>query len=175
MNKKIYIVVLLIFATTAGFAQTVSKSDISFKIKNLGFNVGGTFGGLQADIKFKPNDLEGSFIEASVLSNTVNTDNESRDKHLKSEDYFDVIKYPKITLKSVSFKRKSGSNYTGNFNVTIRDKTKLIEVPFTYMESGNTAQLKGNFMILRTDFGIGGKNLILSNEANVSVEAEISK
>ncbi|WP_426583437.1 YceI family protein [Mucilaginibacter sp. R-33] len=175
MNKKIYIVVLLIFATTAGFAQTVSKSDISFKIKNLGFNVGGTFGGLQADIKFKPNDLEGSFIEASVLSNTVNTDNESRDKHLKSEDYFDVIKYPKITLKSVSFKRKSGSNYTGNFNVTIRDKTKLIEVPFTYTESGNTAQLKGNFMILRTDFGIGGKNLILSNEANVSVEAEISK
>ena len=175
MNKKIYIVVLLIFATTAGFAQTVSKSDISFKIKNLGFNVGGTFGGLQADIKFKPNDLEGSFIEASVLSNTVNTDNESRDRHLKSEDYFDVIKYPKITLKSVSFKRKSGSNYTGNFNVTIRDKTKLIEVPFTYTESGNTAQLKGNFMILRTDFGIGGKNLILSNEANVSVEAEISK
>lgn len=175
MNKKIYIVVLLIFATTAGFAQTVSKSDISFKIKNLGFNVGGTFGGLQADIKFKPNDLEGSSIEASVLSNTVNTDNESRDKHLKSEDYFDVIKYPKITLKSVSFKRKSGSNYTGNFNVTIRDRTKLIEVPFTYTESGNTAQLKGNFMILRTDFGIGGKNLILSNEANVSVEAEISK
>ncbi|MET3501420.1 polyisoprenoid-binding protein YceI [Mucilaginibacter rubeus] len=175
MNKKIYIVVLLIFATTAGFAQTVSKSDISFKIKNLGFNVGGTFGGLQADIKFKPNDLEGSSIEASVLSNTVNTDNESRDRHLKSEDYFDVIKYPKITLKSVSFKRKSGSNYTGNFNVTIRDKTKLIEVPFTYTESGNTAQLKGNFMILRTDFGIGGKNLILSNEANVSVEAEISK
>ncbi|QEM06976.1 YceI family protein [Mucilaginibacter rubeus] len=175
MNKKIYIVVLLIFATAAGFAQTVSKSDISFKIKNLGFNVGGTFGGLQADIKFKPNDLEGSSIEASVLSNTVNTDNESRDKHLKSEDYFDVIKYPKITLKSVSFKRKSGSNYIGNFNVTIRDKTKLIEVPFTYTESGNTAQLKGSFMILRTDFGIGGKNLILSNEANVSVEAEISK
>ncbi|QTE35514.1 YceI family protein [Mucilaginibacter gossypii] len=175
MNKKIYIVVLLIFATAAGFAQTVSKSDISFKIKNLGFNVGGTFGGLQADIKFKPNDLEGSSIEASVLSNTVNTDNESRDKHLKSEDYFDVIKYPKITLKSVSFKRKSGSNYIGNFNVTIRDKTKLIEVPFTYTESGNTAQLKGSFMISRTDFGIGGKNLILSNEANVSVEAEISK
>lgn len=175
MNKKIYIAALLILAATTSFAQTVSKSDISFKIKNLGFNVGGTFGGLQADIKFKPNDLEGSSIEASVLSNTVNTDNESRDKHLKSEDYFDVIKYPKITLKSVSFKRKSGSNYTGNFNVTIRDKTKLIEVPFTYTESGNTAQLKGNFMILRTDFGIGGKNLILSNEANVSVEAEISK
>lgn len=175
MIKKIYIAALLIFAVTAAFAQTVTKSDVSFKIKNLGFNVSGTYSGLQADIKFKPDDLAGSSIEASVLSNTVNTDNESRDKHLKSEDYFDVIKYPKITLKSVSFKRKSGNNYTGNFNVTIRDKTKLIEIPFTYTETGNTAQLKGSFMILRTDFGIGGKNLILSNEANVSVEAEISK
>jgi len=175
MVKKIYIAVLLIFAVTAGFAQTVTKSDISFKIRNLGFNVGGTFSGLQADIKFKPNDLAGSSIEASVASSTVNSDNESRDNHLKSEDYFDVAKYPKITMKSVSFKHKNGSNYTGSFNVTIRDKTKLVEMPFTYTESGNTAQLKGNFMILRTDFGIGGKNLILSNEANVSVEAEISK
>ncbi|WPU98991.1 YceI family protein [Mucilaginibacter sp. cycad4] len=175
MIKKIYIAALLIFAATAGFAQTVTKSDISFKIKNLGFNVAGTFSGLQADIRFKPNDLAGSSIEASVASSTVNSDNESRDNHLKSEDYFDVAKYPKITMKSVSFKRKSGSNYTGNFNVTIRDKTKLIEIPFTYTESGNAAQLKGSFMILRTDFGIGGKNLILSNEANVLVEAEISK
>ncbi|MDB5149659.1 MAG: polyisoprenoid-binding protein [Mucilaginibacter sp.] len=175
MIKKIYITVLLIFAATASFSQTVTKSDISFKIKNLGFNVAGTFGGLQADIKFKPTDLAGSSIEASVASNTVNSDNESRDNHLKSEDYFDVAKYPKIIIKSVSFKRKNGSNYTGSFNVTIRDKTKLIEIPFTYTESGNTAQLKGSFMILRTDFGIGGKNLILSNEANVSVEAEINK
>jgi polyisoprenoid-binding protein YceI len=175
MMKKIYIAALLILAAITGFAQTVTKSDVSFKIKNLGFNVGGTFGGFQADIKFKPNDLAGSFIEASVASSTVNSDNESRDNHLKSEDYFDVAKYPKIMMKSVSFKRKSGSNYTGNFNVTIRDKTKLIEIPFTYVETGNTAQLKGSFLILRTDFGIGGKNLILSNEANVSVEAEISK
>jgi polyisoprenoid-binding protein YceI len=175
MIRKFYIAALLIFATTAGFAQTVTKSGVNFKIKNLGFNVEGTFNGLQADIKFKPNDLASSSIEASVASNTVSTDNESRDTHLKSDDYFGVEKFPKIIMKSVSFKRKSGSNYTGNFNVTIRDKTKLIEIPFTYVETGNTAQLKGSFVILRTDFGIGGKNLILSNEANVSVEAEISK
>ena len=175
MIRKIYIIALLTFFTTAGFAQSVTKSTIGFKIKNLGFNVEGTFSGLQADIKFKPADLAGSSIEASVASNTVNTGSDGRDNHLKNEDYFDVAKYPKITFKSVAFKRKSGSNYTGSFNVTIKDKTKLIEIPFTYDESGNTARLKGSFMILRTDFGIGGKNLILSNEANVTVEVEISK
>jgi polyisoprenoid-binding protein YceI len=175
MIKKLLTLAFLSFFTIAAFAQAVTKSDVSFKIKNLGFNVAGTFSGFQSDIKFKPNDLAGSSIEASVASNTVNTDSEGRDNHLKSEDYFDVAKYPRITLKSVSFKHKSGGNYTGSFNVTIRDKTKLIEIPFTYTEAGNTAQLKGDFMILRTDFGIGGKNLILSNEANVSVSVEINK
>lgn len=176
MTRKLFSITILFFLATNAFAQSkVTRSAVTFKIKNLGFNVDGSFGGFNADINFKPTSLATSSIEASVASNTVNTDNESRDNHLKSEDYFDVAKYPKIILKSVSFKHKSGSNYTGSFNVTIKDKTKLIEIPFTYIEAGNTATFKGDFQVLRTDFGIGGKNVILSNEANVSIETEISK
>jgi polyisoprenoid-binding protein YceI len=176
MSRKLFTIAILFFLAANTFAQSkVTRSAVTFKIKNLGFNVEGSFGGLSADINFKPANLATSSIEASVASNTVNTDNESRDNHLKSEDYFDVAKYPKIILKSVSFKRKSGSNYTGSFNVTIKDKTKLIEIPFTYIEAGNTATFKGDFQVLRTDFGIGGKNVILSNEANVSIETEITK
>ncbi len=176
MIKRIYTIAVLAFLAVNTFAQTkVTKSAITFKIKNLGFNVGGAFTGFNADIKFTPANLATSTIEASVASNTVNTDSEGRDNHLKSDDYFDVAKYPKITVKSVSFKHKSGNNYTGSFNVTIKDKTKLIEIPFTYVESGSTATFKGDFQVLRTDFGIGSKNIILSNEANVSIEAEISK
>jgi len=176
MTRKLFSIAILFFLATGAFAQSkVTRSAVTFKIKNLGFNVEGSFGGFNADINFKPASLATSSIEASVASNTVNTDNESRDNHLKSEDYFDVAKYPKIILKSVSFKHKSGSNYTGSFNVTIKDKTKLIEIPFTYIEAGNTATFKGDFQVLRTDFGIGGKNVILSNEANVSIETEISK
>jgi polyisoprenoid-binding protein YceI len=78
-------------------------------------------------------------------------------------------------LKSVSFKHKNGGNYTGNFNVTIKDKTKLVEVPFTYTETGNTAVFNGSFKVNRSDFGIGGKNMILSDEATITVNTEISK
>ena len=176
MTRKLFAIAILFFLAVNTFAQSkVTRSSVTFKIKNLGFNVSGTFSGFNADINFKPANLAGSSIEASVASNTVNTDSESRDNHLKSEDYFDVAKYPKIILKSVSFKHKSGSNYTGSFNVTIKDKTKLIEIPFTYIEAGNAATFKGDFQVLRTDFGIGSKNVILSNEANVSIETEISK
>ncbi|HEY9195609.1 MAG TPA: YceI family protein [Mucilaginibacter sp.] len=174
--KKIFSVTILAFLAFYSFAQSkVVSSEVTFKIKNLGFNVGGSFSGLNADINFKPAALAASSIEASVASNTVNTDNESRDNHLKSEDYFDAAKYPRITVKSVSFKHKSGNNYTGVFNVTIKDKTKPVEIPFTYTETGNTATFKGDFQVLRTDFGVGGKNVILSNEANVSVAIGVSK
>jgi polyisoprenoid-binding protein YceI len=45
----------------------------------------------------------------------------------------------------------------GVFNVTIKDKTKSVDVPFTYIAKGATAQFKGSFKIQRTDFGIGSK------------------
>jgi len=178
MMKKIYIAAVLAFLVINSFAQvktTVTKSAISFKIKNMGISCSGVFNGLQADVQFKPADLTGSSITASVETATVNTDNEMRDKHLKSADYFDVATYPKITLKSVSFKHKSGDNYTGSFNVTIKDKTKLIEVPFTYTETGNTAVLNGSFKVNRRDFGVGGNSMVLADEATVTVNTEISK
>jgi len=177
--KKHY-AILLLFLTFAPIAfaqvrQTITKSSVTFKIKNLGINTGGNLSGLKGDIKFDPAHLDGSTIETSIDANTINTDNESRDHHLKSDSYFDVEKYPAITMKSVSFKHNSGNNYTGIFNLTIKDKTKLIEVPFTYTESGNTASFKGTFEIHRTDYGVGGKSMIMSNEVNISINVDTSK
>ena len=176
MMKKIYIAAILAFLVTSGFAQvktTVTKSAISFKIKNMGISCTGTFSGLQADVQFKPADLAASNITATVETATVNSDNDMRDTHLKSADYFDIATYPKITLKSVSFKHKSGDNYTGSFNVTIKDKTKLIEVPFTYTEKGNAAVFNGSFKINRRDFNLGGNSMVLADEATVTVNTEI--
>lgn len=178
MIRKIYITLICTVLVSAGFAQvksTITKSVVTFKIKNLGINTSGTFGGLQASIQFKPEDLAASSIEASVETATVNSDNSMRDEHLKKEDYFDVAKYPKIIFKSVSFKHKSGNNYIGSFNVTIKDKTKLVDVPFTYAETGNTAVFDGSFKIQRSDFGVGGKSMVLSNDATVTINTEVSK
>ena len=168
----------VILTANIGFSQsksTINKSKISFKIKNLGINTGGTIGGLQANIQFNPADLAASSVEASVETKTINTDNDSRDEHLRSDDFFGVARYPKITLKSVSFKHNGGKNYTGTFNLTIKDKTKQIDVPFTYVDEGNNVVIKGNFKIDRLDFGIGGNSMILGNEVSISVEAEVGK
>ena len=176
--RKLFLLFSVLSISCNIFAQeknAVSHSLISFKIKNMGINTGGTIAGLAADIQFKPTDLATSTINATVETNTINTDNDGRDEHLKSADFFDVTHFPKISLKSVSFKHKSGINYTGEFNLEIRGKTKLVELPFTYIDNGTNETFKGSLKINRLDFGVGGSSLILSDEVLVSIEVEKSK
>jgi len=176
--KKLFATLIIILMTNAGFPQaknTVIHTSITFEVKNMGINTSGTIGGLQADIQFNPLDLSASKIEASVDVNTINTDNDSRDEHLKGGDFFDVMHYPKITLRSLSFKHKNGANYTGIFDLSIKGKTKQVEIPFTYNEKGTDLTFNGSFKINRIDFGVGENSLILSNEITINIKAETSK
>ena len=176
--RKYFLLIILFFGAGYAFAQTkltVTKSTITFQVKNLGVNTSGSFSGLKSDIRFDPTHLENSFIEASVDANTINTDNDSRDEHLRSEDFFDAVKYPKITIKSVSFKRRNGNNYTGTFNLTIKDKTNKVELPFTYIETGNAAIFKGSFKIQRSDYGIGSRLSVMSNDVSIFIEVATSQ
>lgn len=176
--KRIFAPIILLFLTAGALAQvktTVTKSKITFQIKNLGINTGGSIAGLQTSILFDPAHLNTSIIEAIADVNTINTDNDTRDEHLKSDSYFDAAKYPRITIKSVSIKHKSGNNYTGTFNLTIKDKTNPVEIPFTYTETGNNAVFKGSLKIKRTDYGVGDKSLIMSNDVTVLIEVDTTK
>ncbi|MDB5118288.1 MAG: hypothetical protein JWQ79_3780 [Mucilaginibacter sp.] len=178
MKRIVTLIIPLLILVTVAFAQTktvINKANIKFQIKNLGINTGGDINGLQATIQFDPAKLDGSTIDATLDANSVNTDNDLRDKHLRSDEFFDVEKYPKITIKSASFKHKSGDNYTGQFNLTIKDKTKAFEIPFTYTTTGNTAVFKGNFKLNRLDFGVGGKSFVMADDVFITIEVEAAK
>ncbi len=175
MIKKNLLLLLVVFITASGFdlqKNTIARSAISFQVKNLGINTTGSIGGLQADIHFDPSALSSSAIEASVDANTINTGNSGRDDHLKSADFFDVTHYPKINIKSVSLKHKSGNKYTGQFNLTIKGKTKTVEVPFTCTSNGSRTAFKGSFKMNRLDFGIGESSVVLANDVTVDIDVE---
>ena len=163
--KKFSIFLTALVVTAFGFKaeNTVTRSAITFQIKNVGITTTGTIGGLQANIQFSPSNLGSSSVEASVDVNTINTDNSSRDDHLKSDDFF------------VSFRHKSGNNYTGQFNLIIKGKSKLIDIPFSYVEKNTTMEFKGAFKINRLDFGVGENSMVLSNDVNINLDAEIVK
>jgi polyisoprenoid-binding protein YceI len=173
--KKLVLYVLLLCFTTYTYAQakhTVAQATVSYEIKNMGFKTTGTIAGFKANILFDKEHLSTSSIEASVDTRTINSEDDMRDAHLKKEEYFDVDHYNTINMQSVSFKAKNASNYIGEFNVTIKGKTKLVELPFTYVVSGSKAVFKGSFKINRLDFAIGDKSMVLSNEVTVNLNVE---
>jgi polyisoprenoid-binding protein YceI len=167
---------IFLFSSSVLVAQTtVSHSLISFKIKNLGIYAHGTLGGLQAKVVFNPADLAAAHIEAACDVSAITTDNSLRDDHIKSDEFLDLAHYPKISIKSISITHKTANKYTGKFNLTIKDKTLPVEIPFTVDQKGSLLIFNGSFTINRRDFGVGGNSLVLSDEIAISIEGEFQQ
>jgi polyisoprenoid-binding protein YceI len=178
MNKKYLSLLSLLFLVNCAIAQikyTATKSTVTFQIKNLGFNTSGNIDGIKADILFDVANPANSTINAVANVNSLNTGNDAKDEHLKSADFFDVATYPGITIKSTAIKHKSGNNYVGQFNVTIKNKTQSLPIPFTYTDNGSTATFNGVLKLKRSDFGIGGSSLVLSDDVTATIIVEANK
>src|ERR1043166_6080387 len=127
---KILIVLTPFFFLADTGSWKVKSSAITFKIKNAGLTVDGSFTGLEADIRFDPLKPETANIKASVDAKSINTGNDMRNGHLKKEEYFSVDKFPKITLQSVKIEKTGPITYNGAFNLTMKGVTKPVLIPF---------------------------------------------
>ena len=174
---KFLLLLSFLLFSSAAFCQTNWKptvATVSFKIKNAGFTVNGSFKGFSGELLFDPNALSSSSLHASVSAATINTDNNSRDNHLKSDDYFDAAAYPIIDVKSGNLYKKD-NGFAGIFNVTIKNKTKQVEIPFTFTSNEATAIFEGSFEIDRRDFGVGGNSIIMGDNVTISIIVNAKK
>ncbi|NJL14859.1 MAG: YceI family protein [Microscillaceae bacterium] len=149
-------------------------AKVTFKIKNAGFNVDGSFSGISANILFEAGQLAQSSIEASIKANTINTGITARDNHLRRSDYFYVEKYPLIKVNSQKI-IKQGNQYLGYFNLSIREVSKSIEIPFTFSQSGDQAVFSGSFTLNRRDYNVGGWSMVLGNEVQIFLQIPVEK
>jgi len=175
--KHIIGALFLLFFSTLVLAQEYKPNDqgsaIEFVIKNLGFNTKGSFTGLDGKIMFDPANPARDSFDVSIDAASVNTDNTTRDDHLKKASYFDVEKYPRIRMvaESIAGVDKSG-HYTFSGKLTIRDKTRGISFPFVAISSGDDYIFKGSFTINRRDFDVGGSSPLANNlTVNLTVYA----
>ncbi len=176
--KQLCIVVLALLAGVPAWPQTdwqVASAAVSFKIKNAGIGTQGGFSGFGGKILFDPDALETSRLEASVDAKTIDTGIGLRDNHLRKEEYFHADKYPKITMKSVRIVRAGGNAFTGTFQLTIKAVTRKVDIPFTFVQSGNGARLKGDFIIDRRAYGVGRNHFTLSDNATISIDLRLAK
>ena len=108
-------------------------SGLNFAVSHLVISeTSGNFKSIEGTVESKTADFQGASINFTADVNTVNTENEMRDKHLKSDDFFNAEKYPKMTFKSTSFKKISGNKYLLTGELTIRDVTKKVSFEVKY-------------------------------------------
>lgn len=171
-----YILSFLLFtglhANAQNYTPTDTGSKVHFVIKNFGINTGGDFTGLKGEIIFLPDSLNGCKFDVSVAASTVDTDNGLRDKNLAGNEYFDAAKFPLIRLVSTKITKTNKTAdgfYYFSGNLTIKGVTKSISFPFQAKKINDNYLFTGAFKIERTDFGVGEKNIVLSNDVAVSL------
>ena len=177
--------ILLLFficLTSTMYAQKYTPVDegskVHFTIKNFGIKTGGQLSGLKGDVYFFTTDLSACRFNVAVDASTIDTDNESRDSHLKKAEYFDVEQYPEITITSTKIdktnKTESGYYYfTGT--LSLHGVTKPIAFPFHVEKVNDSYLFTGEFQINRLDYNVGSSSAVLSDMVNVSLSVMTKK
>jgi len=150
------------------YAPIDDRSNISFTIRNFGISIEGTFSGLRGTIEFEPHaPSKANKIALSVDASTIETGITLRNNHLKKEDFFHVERYPNLAFTSNDI-TKQGDKWIATGRLSIKGKTREVNIPFDAIVSGNELRLSGEFKVNRKDFGVGGSPIGMSDEVTVT-------
>lgn len=164
----------------ATYKIDAAHSEIGFKIKHLVIStVSGSFSKFDATMESNAPDFTDASISFEADVDSVTTNNEQRDGHLKSDDFFNAEQFPKITFKSTSIQKKGDNEYILHGDLTIRDVTKNIALN---VEHGGSVidpwgQSKEGFeltgKISRKEFGLKWNALTEAGGAVVSDDVRL--
>ena len=172
-------ILLLTFLVTALFGQTIDtdKSYIKFKVRNMGIrDVSGTIADMQGTVIFDSAQLDSSIFDVTVNVNTIVTKSKKRDEHLLNEDFFETDKWPSIYFKSKSIKQHN-DGFLMIGDLTIKDVTKEVQVPFIINENDKTIIYSGGETVNRLDYNVGVdySNFKIGYEITVEVVCVVNK
>jgi polyisoprenoid-binding protein YceI len=158
----------------------VSHSEIQFKVKHMMItNVTGNFFEFEGSVESDGTNFETAKIEFKAKIDSISTNSEQRDAHLKSDDFFSAEKYPYLTFNNGKLKSTGDDTYVLTGDLTIRDVTKTIELqaelggidkdPWGNEKVGFSLNGKIN----RKDFGLSWNALTESGGLLVSEEIRL--
>jgi polyisoprenoid-binding protein YceI len=144
-----------------------ANSSAAFAIKNAGFTVDGKLKQVAATATF---DGAGQpvTLEATAETASLDTENKTRDGHLKGDDYFDVAKYPTIRFVATRFEGSEGAMIAIG-QLTIKKVTKEVRLPVKIISANGRVTLSTEFKLNRRDYGVGGSSWIMSDEATLKI------
>ena len=155
-------------------------SSVKFSVRHLVISeVEGAFKLYSGTVQSSSADFAEASVEFSVDVNSLSTDNEMRDNHLKSDDFFNAEKFPRMTFKSTSWKKIDDQNFVVEGNLTIRNVTRKVAFQVVYGGTmkdpyGNVkAGFKATAKINRFDYDLKWNVLTEAGGATVGRDVEI--
>ncbi len=187
--KKTTILYSLLLLSLTSFGQTWSldkgHSKIGFTVTHhMISEVDGYFRTFTAKLTSSKEDFSDVVFELTAETNSINSENEMRDKDLRSAGFFDVEKFPSLTFKSTSFIKVSGTKYSLVGDLTIKGITKSITMEVTLVgpqphprTQKPAIGIKATCKINRKDFGVGENlpELMVGNEIELRTTGEFNK
>jgi len=164
------------FAQLEQYQIVTEDSKISFITEHMGFlKVDGGFSVFSGVILFDKSDYTKIDANVKIWTNSVNTNNTTRDKSIKSEDFLDAAGFPQMLFKSTDIYLMD-ENHAMKGNLTIKETTQPIEIPFSIEHlSDSTIKLLGKFAIIRSDYllDFGPMDGLVSNEVQIAFDVII--
>ncbi len=174
----------LAVAQTSTWVPDKAHSSVDFTILHMGLsNVRGHFGNIGGSITLDDADISKSKVNVTIDVTTVDTGVTMRDNDLKSENFFDVAKFPTATFESTSV-AKSGKGLTVNGNLTLHGVTKpvVLEVegptgPIPGMDKKPHSGFSASTIVSRTAFGLGTKypSSMLGDDVKLNIDLDVAK
>jgi len=173
---------------TTKWTMDAAHSEIQFKVRHMVVsNVTGSFGKFNADVETEGEDITTAKVHFTADIDSISTNNEQRDNHLKSADFFDGTTHPQLTFESTKIEKVDGSDYKMHGNISIRGTVKpitlnvefggIVKDPWGNERAGFTVEGKLN----RKDFGLSWSavteagHLVVSDDVRIHANAEFIK
>ena len=178
-----------IFALVLGIAAAAhaanwkvdgSHTTVGFSVSHIFTSVQGRFDRFDGTVVFDLENPESAIVRATVEAASINTNNTKRDKHLRSDDFFDVEKYPTLSFEStggVTDMQENRGKLAGN--LTIHGVTKPVVFDVTFLGQGKDpwgnvrAGFAASVKINRKDYGLGWNQVLETGGLLVGEEVEI--
>lgn len=185
MKKMIQSLLVAVFMVFAGSATAQTTWTIDKTHTNVGFTVthmvvsevSGRFKDFSGSVVTNGDDFTGAKIDVNIKTASVNTDNDYRDGHLKSDDFFGSEKFADATFKSTSFEKVSDKKYKVTGELTIKGVTKTVVLDatlggiITLPDGSKKAGFKATTEINRFDFGLNWNKMV---EAGAIVDKTVT-
>ncbi len=165
------------------YTVDASHTTVGFSVRHMGIsNVKGTFPKVSGTLLLDEKNMAKSSVDITIDAASVNTNNEKRDAHLQSPDFFDVAQFPTVTFKSKTV-AKTAQGYSVVGDLTMKGVTKTVSIPFTLVGPKEHPMMpvymvgvEGSLMVNRRDYNINyGMAAMVGDEVSIDLQVEFNR